>query len=255
MLNLVRHAPGTAVRRTPLLIAHGLFGSARNWGAIARRMAADRVVLTPDMRNHGASGWQATHGYVDLAQDLADTIGAEGPMDVAGHSMGGKAAMMLALSEPAKVRRLVVLDIAPVCYPHDQAVHVATMRALDLDGLESRSQADARLARSLPDPALRAFFLQSLDLASKPPRWRLNLDVLEAEMPRIVGWPDVSGRFGGDALFLRGADSPYVRPEYQAGILALFPAARFETIAGAGHWLHAERPREVEAAIRAFLDG
>lgn len=101
---------------------------------------------------------------------------------------------------------------------------------------------------------MRAFLLQSLDLKADPPRWRLNLDVLESEMPRIVGWEPVAGRFAGPALFLSGASSNYVQPEHRDTIRALFPAARFAKIPGAGHWLHAEKPREFEAAVAAFLE-
>jgi esterase len=103
------------------------------------------------------------------------------------------------------------------------------------------------------EASLRAFFLQSLDLKSDPPRWRLNLDVLEAEMPKIVGWPEVSGQFDGPTLFLTGADSPYVLPAYRPAIKALFPNARFAKIPGTGHWLHAEKPREFEQTLRVFL--
>lgn len=254
MLATHRFPATTAIGHPPLLIVHGLFGSGRNWGAIARRLAATRDVVTVDMRNHGDSPRMPAQGYPDMADDLAEVISAEGrAMDVLGHSMGGKAAMQLALTEPDLVDRLVVADIAPVAYDHDQTRHVHAMRALDLGGITSRGEADRRLAATVPDPALRAFFLQSLDLKASPPRWKLNLDVLEAEMPRIVGWPGTQGRFGGRALFLTGADSSYVRPEHRETIRALFPHARFARLPGAGHWLHAEKPREFAETVGVFL--
>jgi esterase len=254
MLNILSYMPD-APNKPPMMIVHGLFGSARNWGVIARRMAQDRRVIAPDMRNHGDSPREASHGYDELAADLAELIEAEDrPMDVVGHSMGGKAAMVLALTRPDLIRRLVVADIAPVAYGHCQIPLIHAMRDLDLSGLSARSQADARLADAVPDPGTRAFLLQSLDLRADPPRWKLNLDVLEAEMTRITGWPDVSGTFDGPALFLSGADSDYVRPEHRETIKALFPAARFAKIPGAGHWLHADKPREFEGTLRAFLD-
>jgi pimeloyl-ACP methyl ester carboxylesterase len=129
------------------------------------------------------------------------------------------------------------------------------MRALDLTGLTTRGEADRRLAQHIEDPSLRAFFLQSLDLKSEHgPRWRLNLNALEAEMPKIVGWPGTTGQFGHPTLFLTGASSHYVRPEHRDTIRALFPTARFARIAEAGHWLHAEKPREFEETVRVFLD-
>ncbi len=235
----------------PLLIAHGLFGSARNWGVIARRLSDARQVVAVDMRNHGESPWHETHDYEGMAHDLAEVIAAHGGrMDVLGHSMGGKAAMVLALQQPQAVRRLVVADIAPVAYGHTQAHLIEAMRQVDLSRVERRADAAEQLG--IEDPALRAFLLQSLDIKERI--WRLNLDVLAAEMERITGFPQVEGRFEGPVLFLSGAESDYVRPEHRSRIRRLFPAARFAKIPGAGHWLHAERPREFEAAVRTFLE-
>jgi len=250
MLHLTRHdGPAT----TPLLVAHGLFGSARNWGVIARRLADAQPVIAVDMRNHGASPWFDSHTYPQMADDLALVLAAHGPADVMGHSMGGKAAMVLALTQPDLIRRLIVADIAPVAYTHDQSRHIHAMRGLDLTNLTTRTEADRRLSATIPDPALRAFFLQSLDLKTDPPHWRLNLDVLESEMPRIVGWPVIAGQFPHATLFLTGADSSYVRPEFRETIRALFPKSRFARLPDAGHWLHADKPREFEETVRVFL--
>jgi pimeloyl-ACP methyl ester carboxylesterase len=256
MLAIQSFGPAPDAAHPTILIVHGLFGSGRNWGAIARRLSGGRRVVTVDQRNHGQSPRAPRQTYPEMAADLAEvarSIG--GPVDVVGHSMGGKAAMVLALSAPGLVRRLVVADIAPVAYDHDQTAHIRAMRGLDLAGLAgSRAEADRRLAAAVPDPALRAFFLQSLDLRSEPPVWRLNLDVLEADMAQIVGWPDVAGRFDGPALFLSGGESRYVLPEHRPAIRALFPAARFARLPRAGHWLHAERPAEFAETVGVFLN-
>lgn len=234
-----------------VLIAHGLFGSARNWGAIQKRLASDYRVTAVDMRNHGGSPWDDAHGYEEMADDLAETI--DGRAHVVGHSMGGKAAMMLALTQPEKVERLIIADIAPVTYGHTQMHLINAMRDLDLSGIEKRSDADALLAETVAEKPVRAFLLQSLDVRER--RWSLNLDILAREMDRIIGWPDVSGGFDGPTLFLTGGDSDYVRRDHRDGIMDLFPNATHVRIPGAGHWLHAEKPREFEAAVRAFLDG
>ena len=244
MLNTVFYdGPDT----TPLLIAHGLFGSARNWGVIAKRLSAVRPVLTVDMRNHGSSPWHDTHSYADLAQDLAQAI--DRPMDVLGHSMGGKAAMVLALQSPDKVKRLIVADIAPVTYTHSQMGPIDAMRRVDLNNIMSRAEAKAQLGDL--EPGVPDFLLQSLDLKSK--KWRLNLDVLTMEMDNIIGFPDITGQFDNPTLFLSGANSDYVKRANRDHIKTLFPAAKFAKIPGAGHWLHAEKPREFEAAVAAFL--
>jgi len=211
-------------------------------------------VIAVDMRNHGDSKWDLAHGYEELAADLSAVIaGHGGQADVLGHSMGGKAAMQLALSAPARVRRLVVADIAPVAYGHTQRHLIKAMQALDLEGLGLRSEADRRLALAVPDTGVRAFLLQSLDLKAAPARWKLNLAALDAEMERIIGWPGTAGQFAGPTLFVKGALSDYIRPEHRAAIMAQFPAAEFAEIAGAGHWLHADAPREFEAVVREFL--
>jgi len=251
MLNTVIHGDDNA--QPPLLIAHGLFGSARNWGVLAKRLSDSRRVLTVDMRNHGDSFRDDSHSYPDLAADLAEVIAAHGGVaDVVGHSMGGKAAMALALGHPEAVRRLVVADIAPVSYGHTQQPLIDAMRAVDLSVVERRGDADAQLAPLVPEAGVRAFLLQSLDVGAR--RWRLNLDALSANMAAILGWPDLDGRYDGPALFLSGAASDYVLPEHRPAIKAMFPNAKFAKIPGAGHWLHAEKPKEFEAALRAFLN-
>ena len=248
MLNTI--LTGEPSDRPPLLIVHGLFGSARNWGVIARRIGTDRQVISVDMRNHGDSHWTESHDYFGMAEDLAEVLEHHGTADVLGHSMGGKASMVLALTRPALVRRLIVADIAPVAYGHDQIGNIRKMKQVDLEKIASRAEATEMMGDL--EAATAAFFLQSLDLQEK--RWKLNLDVLERDMETILGFPEVSGRFDGPALFLSGANSSYVTPEHHAAIEALFAQARFEEIAGAGHWLHAEKPREVEAAVRGFIE-
>jgi pimeloyl-ACP methyl ester carboxylesterase len=247
------HGPATA--RPPLVIAHGLFGSARNWSAIGKRLALHRQVIAVDMRNHGDSPQSPVHDYPSMAADLAETIAEHGGRaDVLGHSMGGKAAMVLALTEPSRVNRLIVADMAPVAYEHSQLEYVRAMQAVDLAAVARRSDADPQLARSVPEPSLRAFFLQSLAVGPSGASWKLNLDVLGAQMPGIMDFPDVAGTFDGPTLFLTGATSAYVRPEHWPRIRALFPAAEHKAIPKAGHWLHAEAPAAFIEAVSGFLD-
>ena len=252
MLEAAHFGPDSGV---PLLIVHGLFGSARNWGVIAKNLAKTRHVITVDMRNHGHSPRFDSQSYPDMATDLAEVIAsAGGQADVMGHSMGGKAAMALALMQPQRVRRLIVVDIAPVAYGHTQNHLIDAMEGLDLTRLQSRRDADKALSARINDAALRAFLLQSLDIRATPPGWRLNLETLRRFMPEIVGFPEIEGRFDGPALFVTGATSDYVRPAYHDRINHLFPNAEYREIAGAGHWIHAEQPRAFLSVVAAFLE-
>lgn len=246
---------GDRTENPDLLIVHGLFGSARNWRAIARNLSSDRQVHVVDMRNHGDSFWDDDHSYPAMADDLKSVIEHIGaPMDVLGHSMGGKASMVLSLQNPELVHRLMVIDIAPVAYEHDQVSNVEIMQSLDLNSITRRSEADQILSASLPEAAVRAFFLQSLVLSEQGNSWQLNLTALGNNMGHIVGFPDVSGQFQRPALFLRGALSPYVKDGDRPTILGLFPQAEFATIDGAGHWVHAEATRAFLETIKSFLN-
>ena len=246
---------GEVTDRPTLLIAHGLFGSAKNWRAISKRLADTRQVVTVDMRNHGESPFFASHSYPDMAGDLAATLESlpiRGPAQVLGHSMGGKAAMTLALTRPDLVERLIVADIAPVAYSHTQMHLLDAMRELDLTAVETRGDADRALQKVVEDRGVRAFLLQSLDVKARA--WRLNLDALAQDMDRILGFPDLDARYEGPTLFLSGAQSDYVRPSAREAIKPLFPKSYFAKIPNAGHWLHADNPAAFEAAVRIFLD-
>ncbi|HYE52377.1 MAG TPA: alpha/beta fold hydrolase [Azospirillaceae bacterium] len=246
---------GEDTGRPPLLVLHGLFGSARNWQQLARRFAAGRKVWALDLRNHGGSPWSDAMGYPDMAADLARFLDDRGigRAAVLGHSMGGKAAMALALTRPERVERLVVADIAPVAYTHTHAPYVAAMKAVDL-GVSRRAEVEAQLAGAVPDPSLRAFLTQNLALEEGRFRWRINLDAIGAAMPGLVGFPDFGGaRYDGPALFVGGARSDYLAAEHLPAVTRHFPRARVEMVPDAGHWVHAERPDAFAAAVEGFL--
>ena len=253
----LEHPAQGAETAPPLVVAHGLFGSGRNFNTLGRRWAESRRVILLDMRNHGASPWADAMGYPEQAADLAEAIDrlAGGRATVLGHSMGGKAAMALGLSRPERVAGLIVADIAPTRYAHTHLPFVQAMRALDLGAVRRRSDADPLLAEGVPDPGLRAFLLQNLVVEEGTARWRLNLDAIEHEMAALTGWPErwPQDAYRGPALFLHGGASDYLRPEARPTIAELFPAAEIEAVEGAGHWLHAQKPAEFAAAVERWL--
>ncbi|NMJ41987.1 alpha/beta fold hydrolase [Roseomonas sp. JC162] len=242
----------------PLLLLHGLFGSGQNWGAIRRALAPRFRVLTPDLRNHGASPRAAEMSYADMAADIAGAMDAAGISRAAvlGHSMGGKAAMALALSHPQRVDRLVVADIAPVRYRPTLRAYVAAMQALPLHPGLLRKEADAALAATIPEAGIRAFLLQNLRFEADPPEWRIGLAEIAAAMPEIEDFTAPPGaHFDGPVLVMAGERSPYIRPEHHALFQGLFPRVRFATVPAAGHWVHAENPTGFLALLEPFLAG
>lgn len=241
----------------PLLLLHGLFGQARNFATVQKRLAARSRVLAMDLRNHGDTAPHAPRlDHAEMAEDVAETLAARGatPCAVVGHSMGGKVAMALALRRPGLVSRLVVADIAPRRYPPRLRAYVAAMRALPLRPGMTRKEADEALAPAVPEASLRAFLLSSLDLSGEAgPRWQLGLEGIAASMGGIEGFDGFEGaRFDGPTLVLAGARSDYVRPEDRPLFLRRFPQARFAEVPGAGHWLHAENPDVFTAQVQEF---
>jgi esterase len=241
----------------PVAILHGLFGAARNWATIAQRLAARRRVVTLDLRNHGASPWAETMSYGEMAGDVVETLDRlrVGRFALIGHSMGGKAAMVAALTQSAPIDRLVIVDIAPVAYRPRHLGYVRAMRALDLSPIRRRGDADSALAPAISDPAERAFLLQNLVFEASRAHWRLNLAAIEQAMPVLVGFPRLppNAVYDAPALFIAGEHSDYLRPAHEPALRRCFPRARTVRIASAGHWLHIEQPQAFLEAVEAFL--
>jgi pimeloyl-ACP methyl ester carboxylesterase len=162
--------------------------------------------------------------------------------------------MTAALLAPERIARLVVVDIAPRRYHARQAGVVAALVAVDLAALGSRADADAVLASRVPDAALRAFLLTNLVRDGAGFRWRCNLPAIVAALGTIEDFPHLGRIYGGATAFIHGGASDYLDPVAdRETITRLFPAARFVTLAGAGHWVHADRPREFQALLGELL--
>ena len=239
----------------PVVLLHGLFGAARNWGTVQRALAPRFRAIALDMRNHGASPHAAGMRYADLAADVLETLESLHalPAAVVGHSMGGKAAMVAALTRPDAVARLLVSDIAPVAYRHGNAGIATAMQAVPLDASLTRAQANNALADATPNPTVRAFLLSNLTLGPKP-SWRIGLAEIAAAIPDLEGWEQPPPPpYSEPTLFVTGTDSDYVLPEHRPVIRALFPMARFVGVKGAGHWVHADNPTGFLSVLEAFL--
>jgi esterase len=249
ILNAIQAGEGPAV-----VLLHGLFGAARNFGAIQRAIASRFRVVALDMRNHGDSPHGPDMGYPVQAADVRETLQALGigKAAVIGHSMGGKAAMAMALHWPDQVGRLLVADIAPVIYQHGNDVIARAMAAIALTPSLTRQEADAALVDEVPRADIRAFLLQNLRFGAAP-HWRIGLAEIAAAIPDLEGWIDLPGVYAGPTLFVTGANSDYVLPEHRPVIRTRFPAARFVAIKNAGHWVHADNPSGFLSVLEAFL--
>ena len=238
---------------------HGLFGQGKNWTAIAKAVAADHRVLLVDMPNHGRSEWTDHFDYVDTADRVAELFTADDPVALIGHSMGGKAAMVLALRHPELVERLCVVDVSPVDYQSrgEFAGYITAMQAVDLTALERRGDADAALTDAVPDPTVRSFLLQNLRRTDGGWSWQPNLDVLGRDLAALGAWPDEAldglAPYDGPTLWVSGERSSYVRDEYAGAMDRWFPRNRKVAIKGAGHWVHSERPEVFTEVLRRFL--
>ena len=241
----------------PVIILHGLFGSSSNWRSVARALAPQHRVFCVDLRNHGASPWADSMGYLEMAADVLALIQAQRLRQpvLVGHSMGGKTAMALALLEPSAVGGLVVVDIVPVAYADRMTPYVQAMGGIDAASLASRGAAQRRLAELLPDPGVVGFLLQNLVSRNDHFDWRLNLAAIGLAVPQLSGFPPelLGRRYGGPATLIYGTRSDYVTPADAARFAELFVQARVQAIEGAGHWVHADKPAEFIAALQQAL--
>ncbi len=261
---------GSAGPRVAFL--HGLFGQGRNWNQIAKAVAGQdgsgaRCALV-DLPDHGRSRHTSEFSFTSYAAHVAATLRqlAPGePWTVVGHSLGGKTAMVLALTEPELVERLCVVDIAPKHYGdlHRFGGYIDAMTAMDLEAIETRQDADAMLAQTVPQPWIRAFLLQNLRRHHDTWRWQVNLPLVRADRDRgsesvIADFPIAPGEhepYEGPVVWLVGGDSEYVHDEDVEPMRELFPRARLVTVNGAGHWVHTDAPEVVIEVIRRMLDG
>lgn len=243
---------------TPLLILHGFLGMSDNWKTLGNQYAENGFqVHLIDQRNHGRSFHSSAFDYSFLAEDLKHYMdhyeldsGA-----ILGHSMGGKTAMQFAVTYPDAVHKLLVADIAPKYYPPHHQEIINALQTLDFTKLKSRSEADRKLAESLSDFGVRQFLLKNLYWVEKGVLgFRGNLDVLQYRMEEIGENISGTATFKGPTLFLRGSRSEYIHESDTPSIKKHFPNASIMTIANAGHWLHAENPKDFFDRSLKFLN-
>ena len=243
---------------TPLIILHGLFGSLDNWQTLAKQFAENFSVYIIDVRNHGKSPHTAEHDYISIAEDLKEFMQQQN-IDKAhfiGHSMGGKAVMQFSILYPEKVLKQVIVDIAPKKYGRGHDDIFDAIFSLDFNTLQSRNEADEQLQKMIPDFGTRQFILKNLDRTDDGKyAWKFNLETLFREYENVRGGVTSSKPIDVETLVIKGEKSGYVTTEDEVNFKTLFPKTTIASVSNAGHWVHAENPRELLTLVNRFLIG
>jgi pimeloyl-ACP methyl ester carboxylesterase len=241
----------------PVIILHGLFGTLDNWQTIARQLAEQYSVYILDQRNHGRSPHAERHDYPSMAEDLRRFMESHWMYDgayIIGHSMGGKTAMQFALEHADLVKKLVVVDIAPKAYNGGHHEIFEALFSLDLGKIEDRSEAEAMLAERIEQQDVRLFLLKNLTRNKAGGfEFKMNLPVIYRHYDDILAAVAGEHPYEGPSLFIRGGRSKHVEDGDEVLIKRFFPKAVLETVAEAGHWVHADRPGELLGLVEAFL--
>jgi len=240
-----------------IILLHGLFGSSDNLGRIATELAKSYEVHSLDLRNHGKSAHSELMTYELMAQDVIHYMDqcSIDRAHILGHSMGGKVAMTLALQFSDRIGKLVVADIAPVTYePHHNQIFKGLL-ALDLEQIQTRKQADQALAAYVTEKGIRQFLLKNLDMTSNGRFvWKMNLSAINGNYENILKGMPLGNHFDGKVIFIAGALSNYIKPDYREKTLSLFPNTEMKIIPETTHWLHAEKPRIFASICMRFLE-
>jgi len=243
----------------PLIILHGLFGMLDNWQTLARQFAEHFSVYIVDQRNHGKSSHSPEMDYYLLAEDVADFMDQQGLESacVLGHSMGGKTAMQLAMDYTHKVDKLVVVDIAPKSYPAGHDEIFKAFFSVDLESIDNRKEADEQMQKVIKDFGIRQFLLKNLSRDKEGKYyWKANIKAIQDVYPAIIeNSVGPFQQFDNPTLFIKGGKSErYIEMDDWATITTHFSDAKLEIIEDTGHWVHAEKPKELFDLVIRFLN-
>lgn len=236
----------------PLVLIHGLFGSADNWGNIAKHFAQHFQVISIDLRNHGRSPHSESQSYADMAYDLlelCDALALE-QIHLLGHSLGGKVAMQFATQYPERVSKLIVVDMAMRAYADEHTHLINAMMTVDLSHAESRNDVDRELKAPISNLMVRQFLLTNLVKVEGQLQWRINLPAINVNYPKFQA--ALSAHFAKPCLFIRGDRSQYVQESDIAEIKQHFLKAEFINLP-TDHWVHAEQPQLFIQTVENFL--
>lgn len=242
--------------RQSIVLLHGLFGSLSNLMQLAKALQQTFDVILVDLRNHGRSPNNKSMLYPDMVKDifdLADTLSIQN-FSIVGHSMGGKVAMACALENPKRINSIVVADIAPVAYSDRHSNVFKGLMSIELAKLNSRQDADLQLSKYVNETGVRQFLLKSLQKNGVLFEFLFKINYLNKNYDDIRNWPYHDKCYNKPTLFIKGADSDYIKKDHQSKTQQQFPNAKVKVILNAGHWLHAQKPETFNRLVNVFFN-
>jgi pimeloyl-ACP methyl ester carboxylesterase len=243
---------------TPLLILHGFLGMSDNWKTLGKKFAASGFQAhLIDQRNHGRSFHSEEFNYDLLAEDLKVYCEHHNLDKIAliGHSMGGKTAMLFAVNYPEMLEKLIIVDIGPKFFPTHHEQILAGLSAIQQETLTSRSKAEDILKDYVSEFGTRQFLLKNLYWKEdKTLGLRINLEALIENVEEIGEALPSFTTYEQETLFLKGDKSEYILTGDENLIYQHFPKAIIQEVSNAGHWLHAENPKEFFEKSLLFLN-
>ncbi|MFT4535145.1 MAG: esterase [Saprospiraceae bacterium] len=240
----------------PIIILHGLFGMLDNWQTIGKKLAEDYMVILVDQRDHGKSKHTGEFNYQVLAEDLRVFMEENWIHEahIIGHSMGGKTAMQFAVGNPDMIDKLIIVDIGPKAYKAGHDIIFKALREVEIDKVKSRGAVEKSIAKYIDDAGVRLFLMKNLQRIKEGGfRWKMNLELLHKEYPKIIDAIKYDGGIDVETLFIYGSKSNYIVPSEIGGIKEVFTHSTFEEV-DSGHWIHAEKPDELLRLVKGFLD-
>lgn len=240
----------------PLLILHGYFGMSDNWKTLGTKFSKNYQVHLIDQRNHGRSFWSDNFNYELMAQDIENYIKHHNLKEVTllGHSMGGKTAMLFSVTQPQKVAKLIVADIAPKYYPPHHNQILKALNSIDFKVYDTRKKIDEKLSLYIKELGVRQFLLKNVYWKEKEKLdFRFNLKSLTQNNSEVGKALPTLSKYEKPTLFLKGEKSEYITEQDYPLIKTHFTNAKIITIKNAGHWLHAEKPQQFYTETITFL--
>lgn len=255
-MNEILHSKIVGSGEKHLLVLHGLFGQLDNWNTLGKYFGEEFTTHLIDLRNHGRSFHNEDSSLKAMTQDIVNYMDANHieKAHLLGHSLGGRIVIDFAMQYQDRLDHLIVADMAPKAYqPHHNTIFKA-LKSVNFEEISSRKDVENIFEQYIPEIGVRQFLMKNVYHAENGQyAFRFNLSSLDKYYQELIGSELSEGVFNGPTLFLGGANSNYILAEDEIMIKERFPNAEIKKIANAGHWLHAENPKDFVTEVMNFL--